>query len=164
MVSVCLPLSGAAQAPLQMTRRTPCILARGEFHLETNLIRAWSKLEKIVWVEWKLNSLVSWFTSDAIYCSNPNPKSGDLVAAICFLCQPQMPGLAELCCSTHMLLSLVASELSEGWCQRTTQWCQWSHVGCFTHCRVAWKKKSESIKEKDHWIWGNNYQIVFFSS
>ena len=47
VVSVCLTLSGAAQAPRQITRRTPCILARGGSNLETNLLlKAMSKLEK----------------------------------------------------------------------------------------------------------------------
>ena len=48
VVSVCLTLSGATQALRQITRRTPCMLARGGFELETNLLSALAKLEKTV--------------------------------------------------------------------------------------------------------------------
>ena len=41
-------LSGAAQALRQITRRTPCMLARGGFELETSLLGALAKLEKTV--------------------------------------------------------------------------------------------------------------------
>ena len=48
VISVCLQLSGAAQALRQITRRTPCMLARGGFELETSLLGALAKLEKTV--------------------------------------------------------------------------------------------------------------------
>ena len=41
-------LSGTAQAPCQITRRTPCMLARGGHSLETNLFGTLNKLEKAV--------------------------------------------------------------------------------------------------------------------
>ena len=46
--SVCLILSGATQALRQITRCTPCMLARGGFELETSLLGALARLEETV--------------------------------------------------------------------------------------------------------------------
>ena len=48
VVSVCLTLSGATQALRQITRHTPCMLARGGFELETSLLGALARLEETV--------------------------------------------------------------------------------------------------------------------